>query len=191
MEINTFTINKAKMKKLIQLASYSLLLLLLVIQCQQEPPKPGTAEFIKAATNAVDDAAITNADARPGDWLSHGRNYQEDRYSPLDQINKETVKKLGLAWSLDLGVMRGIEASPIVVDGVMYLTGPWSVVWAIDLRKGEQIWKYDPEVPAEYAEIACCDVVNRGVALYKGAVFFGTIDGRLISLDAATGTVNW
>ena len=191
MEINTFTINKAKMKKRIQLASYSLLLLLLVIQCQQEPAKPGTAEFIKAVTNAVDDAAITNADAKPGDWLSHGRNYQEDRYSPLDQINKETVKKLGLAWSLDLGVMRGIEASPIVVDGVMYLTGPWSVVWAIDLRKGEQIWKYDPEVPAEYAEIACCDVVNRGVALYKGAVFFGTIDGRLISLDAATGTVNW
>jgi len=166
-----------------------LLLFFLLVNCKSEPPKPGTVEHIQAATAAVDDAALTASAA--GNWLSHGLNYQEDRYSTLDQINKETVKRLGLSWTLDLGVMRGIEASPIVVDGIMYLTGPWSVVWAIDLRKGEQIWKYDPEVPAEFAEIACCDVVNRGVALYKGDVFFGTIDGRLISLDAATGKVNW
>ena len=166
-----------------------LFLFFLLVNCKSEPPAPGTAEHIQSVTAAVDDAAITEAAA--GNWLSHGLNYQEDRYSPLDQINKENVKRLGLAWTLDLGVMRGIEASPIVVDGIMYLTGPWSVVWAIDLRKGEQIWKYDPKVPPEFAEIACCDVVNRGVALYKGDVFFGTIDGRLISLDAATGTVNW
>ncbi len=164
---------------------------LLFFQCQSEPPTPGTVEHIQTVTNAVDDQAIINADATPENWLAHGRTYYEDRYSPLDQINKETVKDLDLAWSLDLGVMRGIEASPIVVDGIMYLTGPWSVVWAVDLRKGEQLWKYDPEVDPNYGEYACCDVVNRGVAIYKGDLFFGAIDGRLISLDAATGKMNW
>ena len=163
---------------------------LLFSQCKN-PPQPGTAEFIKEVTSKIDDAALKNADQNQGNWLSHGRNYQEDRYSELDQINKETVKQLGLAWTLDLGIKRGIEASPIVVDGIMFLTGPWSVVYAIDARKGIKLWEYDPEVPRSYGEKACCDVVNRGVALYKGAIIFATLDGRLVSLDAATGTKNW
>ena len=178
------------MKNIIQLATFLVTLVLIGTQCKTEPPAPGTTEHIQQATAAIDDAALVNATIG-GDWLTHGGNYQEDRYSTLDQINKENVKDLGLAWSLDLGVMRGIEATPLVVDGIMYLTGPWSVVWAVDLRNGEKIWEYDPQVPREYGEIACCDVVNRGVALYKGAVFFGTIDGRLVSLDAATGSLNW
>ena len=147
---------------------------LLFSNCQQEANVSVITEHIKTVTDAIDDDALVNADI-DGDWLTYGGNYQEDRYSTLDQINKETVKDLSLAWSLDLGVRRGIEASPIVVDGIMYITGPWSVVWAIDLRKGEKIWEYDPEVPRDYGEKACCDVVNRGVALYKGAVFVGTI----------------
>lgn len=179
------------MKSLTKYTSFLFLSILLFVQCQSEPPAKGSVEHIKAVTEAVDDAAIKSTDANPGNWLSYGLNYQEDRYSPLDQINKSNVKDLGLSWSLDLGVMRGIEASPVVVDGIMYLTGPWSVVWAIDLRKGEKIWEFDPEVPRDYGEKACCDVVNRGVALYKGDVFFGTIDGRLVSLDAATGKKNW
>jgi quinohemoprotein ethanol dehydrogenase len=134
---------------------------------------------------------LKNAHNSKGDWLTHGLTYKEDRYSELDQINKETVGKLDLAWSINLGTKRGIEASPIVVDGIMYLTGPWSKVFAVDARKGSIIWEYDPEVPRKYGEWACCDVVNRGVALYKGAVFVGTIDGRLISIDAATGEENW
>jgi quinohemoprotein ethanol dehydrogenase len=159
--------------------------------CQTEQDlNPGTVDHIRSITDNIDDAALDNADAT-GDWLTYGGSYQEDRFSPLDQINKSNVKDLGLAWSLDLGVMRGVEASPLVVDGIMYLTGPWSVVWAVDLRKGEVIWKHDPEVPREWGEKACCDVINRGVALYKGDVFFGTIDGRLVSLDAATGNKNW
>jgi len=179
------------MKKTIHLILSFVFLSFLLSLCKSDSAQNDSEDHIRQATTNVDDEAILNADSRPGDWLTHGRNYQEDRCSPLDEINKETVKRLGLAWTMDLGMMRGIEATPIVVDGIMYLTGPWSVVWAIDLRTREELWKYDPKVDPAYAEYACCDVVNRGVALYKGDVFFGTIDGRLVSLDAATGKLNW
>src|SRR5215210_7455228 len=96
------------------------------------------------------------------EWLLHGRNYSEDRYSPLEQINRKNISKLGLAWSLNLGTKRGIEATPLVANGIMYVSGPWSVVFAIDVKSGKLIWKYDPKVPKSYGEKACCDVVNRG-----------------------------
>ena len=153
--------------------------------------KPGTIDHIKSVTDQVDTNRLLNADKSPGDWLSYGRNYAEDRFSSLNQINKSNIKDLGLAWSFNLGTNRGIEATPIVVDGIMYISGPWSVVYAIDARKGELIWTYDPEVPREYGEKACCDVVNRGIALYRGHVFVGSLDGRLISINAATGKKAW
>jgi quinohemoprotein ethanol dehydrogenase len=142
-------------------------------------------------TEPVNDAHILAANENPEDWLSYGRNYQEDRFSPLDQINKSNIDSLGLAWSINLGTTRGIEATPIVVDGIMYFTGPWSIVYAIDARKGKIIWMYDPEVPREYGEKGCCGVVNRGVALYKGLIFLGAFDGRLIAIDAVTGEKTW
>jgi quinohemoprotein ethanol dehydrogenase len=153
--------------------------------------EPGSGEHIRIVSQAVDDARLVNADETPGDWLSYGRNYQENRYSPLNQITKSNINELGLAWSINLGTTRGIEATPIVVDGIMYLTGPWSIVYAIDARKGEILWIYDPEVPKGYGEKACCDVVNRGVALYKGMVYVGSLDGRLIAIDAASGKKAW
>lgn len=137
----------------------------------------------------VDTAAISAAPAN--DWLSYGRDYAETRYSPLDQINTDSVPQLGLSWWFDTDFSRGLEASPIVVDGVMYLTGNWSVVYALDARTGRLLWRYDPEVPKEWGKMACCDVVNRGVALYEGKVFVGTLDARLIALDAATGQKIW
>jgi PQQ-dependent dehydrogenase (methanol/ethanol family) len=139
----------------------------------------------------VDGARIAAADSEPGSWLAHGRTYSEQRFSPLAQITRENVTGLGLVWSFDLDSSRGVEATPIVVDGVMYVSAPWSVVHALDARTGAKLWSYDPKVPGEWARHACCDVVNRGVAVWKGAVFVGTIDGRLVSLDAATGTRNW
>ena len=126
-----------------------------------------------------------------GDWTSYGRTLTEERYSPLDQVNRDTVKRLGLAWSADFDTSRGQEATPLVEDGVLYTTTAWSMVYAFDATTGAKLWEYDPEVPGQTALYACCDVVNRGPALWKGKVFVGTLDGRLVALDAKTGAVKW
>src|ERR1022692_3444547 len=124
-------------------------------------------------------------------WRLHGGTQTDQRFSPLNQINEQTVSKLGLVWSKELGTTRGLEATPIVEDGVIYTTGAWSVVFAFDAKTGQMKWTYDPKVPRERAYFFCCDVVNRGVALYNGKVYVGTLDGRLIALDQRTGTVVW
>lgn len=149
------------------------------------------AEHVGETTGRMDGARIAAADDEPGNWLAHGRTYDEQRYSPLTMINDQNVGDLGLAWSFDTDTTRGLEASPIVVDGVMYTTGSWSTVFALNAKTGEQLWSYDPEVPRPWGYNACCDVVNRGVAVWKGKVYVGTIDGRLVALDAADGSVVW
>ena len=140
---------------------------------------------------AVDGARIVAADTEPGNWLTHGRTYSEQRYSPLAAIDPDSVAQLGLAWYHDLDTDRGQEATPIVVDGVMYVSTAWSKVKALNAASGELLWSYDPKVPGAKAVEACCDVVNRGVAVWKGQVFVGTLDGRLVALDAATGAPAW
>ena len=144
-----------------------------------------------AGPAAVNASRLTAADGDPGQWLSHGRTYGEQRFSPLDQISTETVGKLGLAWFADLDTRRGQEATPLVADGVLYVSTAWSKVKAYDAATGQALWSYDPEVPGEWAVNACCDVVNRGVALWEGKVFVGSLDGRLIALDAASGRELW
>ena len=133
----------------------------------------------------------TIANQGSGSWLSYGRDYSEQRYSDLNQINENTIAELDLAWSFDTDNGRGLEATAIVVDGVIYVTGGWSIVYALNARTGELIWKYDPLVPREWGKMACCDVVNRGVAVYEGKVFVGTLDARLVALDSGTGEVIW
>jgi quinohemoprotein ethanol dehydrogenase len=144
-----------------------------------------------AAPRRVDTARIAAADAEPENWLSHGGTYSETRYSSLAQINGESVGKLGLAWFHDLDTSRGQEATPLVVDGILYTTTAWSKVYALDAATGRQLWYYDPKVPGEFGISACCDVVNRGAAFYDGRVFVATLDGRLIALDARTGKLAW
>jgi quinohemoprotein ethanol dehydrogenase len=139
----------------------------------------------------VNESRIINADREPGNWMTHGRTYSEQRFSPLNRINDQNVSQLGLAWYYDLDTHRGQEATPIVVDGRMYFTTAWSKVFALNATTGELLWSYDPKVPGEWAVNACCDVVNRGVAAWNGKIFVGTLDGRLIALDAATGHVLW
>jgi quinohemoprotein ethanol dehydrogenase len=139
----------------------------------------------------VDAARIAAADSKPGEWVTHGRTYSEQRFSPLEKINTENVGQLGLAWSFDLPENRGIEATPLVADGVMYTTSAWSVVRAFDARTGKLLWEYDPAVPKSTGVKACCDSVNRGVALWGGKVYYGTLDGRLEALDAKTGKLVW
>ena len=139
----------------------------------------------------VDAARIVQADQDPGNWLTVGRTYSEQRFSPLAKIDAGNVKQLGLAWFLDLDTHRGQEATPLIIDGVLYSTSAWSKVQAIDAASGKLLWQYDPKVPGETGVKACCDTVNRGVAAYQGKLFVGTLDGRLVALDAATGKEVW
>ena len=160
-----------------------------------EPAAPTPAEVaaVEAASGpaAVDGRRLLNAADDSSNWMSYGRTYSEQRFSPLKQVNLETVGELGLAWSFDFNTRRGIEATSLVVDGVMYTTSSWSIVHALDARTGEHLWTYDPGVERVKVRHACCDAVNRGVAVWEGQVFVGVLDGRLVALDAATGKVNW
>jgi quinohemoprotein ethanol dehydrogenase len=142
-------------------------------------------------TMPVDDSRLRTVDQDTSNWLMYGRTYDDHRFSPLDQINEQTIGKLGLAWSRELGTTRGLEATPLVEDGVINTSGSWSVVYAIDARTGEVRWTYDPEVPRSRAFFICCDVVNRGVAVYGDKLYAGTLDGRLIALDKHSGAVVW
>jgi quinohemoprotein ethanol dehydrogenase len=154
-------------------------------------PAKGSPDHIRAVTGKVDGAAIQANARETRDWLSYGLDYAETRFSRLRQINTDNVRVLGLVWAYNLDSTRGVEATPLVVDGIMYVTASWSIVHAVDARTGKRLWTYDPKVPREAAYKGCCDVVNRGVALYKGKVYVGSYDGRLIALDAATGAVAW
>ncbi len=143
------------------------------------------------AAEAVTGARLLNASSEPQNWLTHGGTYLEQRYSTLTDVNDANVGQLKLAWSYDFDTNRAQEATPIVVDGVMYVTSAWSKLFALDAATGKQLWAYDPKVPGETGVKACCDVVNRGVAVYDGKVYFGTLDGRLIAVDAKTGKPVW
>ena len=131
------------------------------------------------------------ANADGANWISHGRTYSEQRFSPLDKVNAENVGELGLEWFADMDTARGQEATPLVIDGNLYLTTAWSKVKAFDGKTGEPLWEYDPEVPGETGAKACCDTVNRGLATWGDRLFLGTLDGRLIALDRDTGNVEW
>jgi quinohemoprotein ethanol dehydrogenase len=139
----------------------------------------------------VDGARIANADQHPGEWMSVGRTYDEQHYSPLTQINADTVKDLNLTWFADLGSVRGVEASPLVIDGVLYNTQPWNITTAYDAKTGKVLWTYDPKVPQQTGRYACCDIVTRGVAAWKGKIIIATLDGRLVAVDAKTGRKVW
>ena len=154
-------------------------------------PAKGSAEHIRAAVGRIDGKAIQANARSTADWPSHGLDYAETRFSRLKQIDADNVKNLGLVWSYNLESTRVVEATPLVVDGIMYVTASWSIVHAIDVRSGKRLWTYDPKVTREAGYKGCCDVVNRGVALHKGKVFVGAYDGRLVALDAASGNVVW
>jgi quinohemoprotein ethanol dehydrogenase len=127
----------------------------------------------------------------PGQWLAPGRTYDEQRFSPLAQINERTVSRLGLAWFADINTERGMEASPLAIDGVLYNVQPWNIVTAYDAKTGHVLWTFDPQVPLRFGRLACCDIVSRGLAAWHGRIYLATLDGRLIALDAKTGRPQW
>lgn len=139
----------------------------------------------------VDEAKIISNAKTGKEWPSHGLDYAGTRFSRLTKIDTANVGKLGLAWAYELESTRGVETIPIVVDGVMYATAPWAVVHAIDVRTGKRLWTYDPKTPRDGSWKGCCDVVNRGVAVYNGKVYVGSFDARLIAIDAKTGKKVW
>jgi quinohemoprotein ethanol dehydrogenase len=151
----------------------------------------GSVQHIQAVTSRVDGRAIVANAASTRDWPSHGLDYAETRFSRLKQIDTGNVKDLGLVWSYDLESTRGVEGTPLVVDGIMYATASWSIVHAIDVRTGKRLWTFDPQVDRSGGYKGCCDVVNRGAALWQGMVFVASYDGRLFGLDAATGAKRW
>lgn len=131
------------------------------------------------------------SDQSANEWPAYGRDAFEQRFSPLDQIDASNIADLGLAWSYDLRVGRGVQATPLMVDGVLYVTSAWSIVYALDARTGEELWVFDPEADRLIGARSCCDVVNRGLAYENGRIFVASIDGRLIALDARSGTKLW
>ncbi|HLY58766.1 MAG TPA: PQQ-dependent dehydrogenase, methanol/ethanol family, partial [Stellaceae bacterium] len=144
-----------------------------------------------AAPADVDEARLKAADKEPGNWMSYGRTWSEQRYSPLDSINAGNASKLGLAWFHDLTAARGQEATPLVIDGIMYVVEAWDIVTAFDAATGKVLWRYDPKVPKKQLVRVCCDAVSRGIAAWKGKLYLGALDGRLIAIDAATGKEVW
>jgi quinohemoprotein ethanol dehydrogenase len=160
--------------------------LLLLGSCDRPGGSPTPAPGQSAA-----DRQLVEAGSEAASWVTTGRTYAEERFSPLDQVNVESVGRLGIGWYQDLGMGRGQEATPLMVDGMLYTSLTWSVVRAFDARTGKPLWTFDPEVPRETLVKGCCDAVSRGVAFWNGMIFVATFDGRLIALDAKTGAKRW
>jgi quinohemoprotein ethanol dehydrogenase len=139
----------------------------------------------------VDAARLRAAESDAANWLTDGRGYSAQRFSPLTQINDGNVGRLGLAWFAELDTLRGVEATPLVVDGVLYNTSAWNVTSAYDARTGRRLWQYDPQVPREWGRYACCEPVARGLAAWQDTIIIATLDGRLIALDAKRGKPRW
>ena len=180
--------------KTVQLFSIKIFTVILMLTgCSEDASKSASQAAGSTESNIglIDDARINNAESEPGNWLAYGRDYEEQRFSPLTQINRETVDRLGLAFSLDLGSNDALESTPIVVDNTMFFTSTFSIVHAVDAKTGIEKWKYDPSVPRDYMRRACCGPINRGVAVYQGKVYVGTLDGRLVAIDAGTGKKVW
>ena len=141
-----------------------------------------------AAPSGFEQRAIT-ANSNSEEWLLHGRSYNGQRHSLLNQITEENIEQLGLAWFIDLPKDGGLQATPLMIDGVLYFTASWSRVYAADAKTGKLLWSYDPEVDRSIE--VCCGPNNRGVAYWDGNIYVGALDGRLIALKASNGEVVW
>ncbi|MEP7314644.1 MAG: PQQ-dependent dehydrogenase, methanol/ethanol family [Pseudomonadota bacterium] len=136
--------------------------------------------------------AASTTSRQDAEWATHGRDTTEQRYSPLTQVDATNVSQLGLAWFTNLAEKGGYQSTPLVLDGRMYVTTPWSKVYAFDAKTGKSLWKFDPDVPREIAGASlCCNISNRGVAYWNGKIIWGTLDGRLVAVNAKTGKKIW
>ncbi|MDV4167267.1 PQQ-dependent methanol/ethanol family dehydrogenase [Rhodovulum sp. FJ3] len=143
------------------------------------------------AQAGVTEADLANDQTNVSQVVTNGMGRDLQRYSPLDTLNKDNVKNLVPAWAFSMGgeKQRGQETQPLVYDGIMYVTGSYSRMYAIDVETGEEIWQYDARLPEGI--LPCCDVINRGAAIYGDNIYFGTLDARIVALDLKTGDVKW
>ena len=152
-----------------------------------------TASIVAAsmASAQVTEEDLANDAATTGDVLTNGMGRHLQRFSPLDTLNRDNIDNLVPAYAFSLGgeKQRGQETQPIVHDGIMYITGSYSRLYAIDARTGEELWQYDARLPEGI--LPCCDVVNRGAAIYGDNIYFGTLDARIVALNKDTGDVVW
>ena len=146
---------------------------------------------VSFGAQAVTDQDIMNDENTPEDIVTYGMGLKGQRFSTLDTLTRENVEYLQPVWAFSFGSekMRGQEAQPMVKDGVMYVTASYSRVYAIDVKTGDELWQYDARLPDGI--MPCCDVVNRGVALYNDKVIFGTLDAKLVALNKDTGKPMW
>jgi len=180
------------MRKLININTICLTLLAMLAGCRDPADNAAPEVVASSSTASMASASTTSVVDNDSQWSSYGNNYSEQRYSPLDQIKPDNIDELELAWFGDLAERGGsYETTPLVVDGRIYVSSPWSKVYAFDAQSGEQLWKYDPKVPGEWAVNLCCGIVNRGVAAWDGMIIWGTLDGRLVAVDAVTGELAW
>jgi quinohemoprotein ethanol dehydrogenase len=159
--------------------------------CGREPLPAAPAAAGPTRFGAVDEARLLAADHEPDQWFTPGRDGGGTYYSPLDAVSDKTIGRLGFAWDYRLGTTRGLEATPVAVDGVLYTSGNWGRVYALDAASGRELWTYDPGVEGQWGRYACCDVVNRGVAVRDGRVYVASLDGYLHAIDAKTGQRVW
>ncbi|MBX5461759.1 MAG: PQQ-dependent dehydrogenase, methanol/ethanol family [Steroidobacteraceae bacterium] len=149
----------------------------------------GAATAASAGTTGASTGAAAAGNVQ---WVRHGGDPNEQRYSELKQVTVDNVKQLGLAWFAEIPERGGYQSTPLVVDGVLYMTAPWSSLYAFDAKSGKQLWKVDPQAPREIAGTSiCCNISNRGAAYADGKIIWGTIDGRLMAVNAKTGQKIW
>ena len=164
---------------------------LLCTACRFTETAPATLPAASMQSAGIDAARLRDAERMSEDWIMDGRTYSAQRYSPLQQIDENNVSELGLEWYFELDTLRGVEGTPLVSQGVLYNVSAWNITTAHDAKTGKLLWAFDPKVPREWGRYACCEPVARGLALWANHVIIATLDGRLISLDAATGAPTW
>ena len=151
----------------------------------------GRAASVLTAPANVNAARLTNAASEPSQWMTYGGTYEEQRFSRLSQINRGNVKQLGLVWFADYDTNLRQDGTPLYIDGVIYVSTAWSKVYAFDAHSGRKLWEYDPKTPGQWIRNVCCGIVNRGIAAWNGKIYLGTLDGRLVAIDARTGKEAW
>ena len=151
----------------------------------------GAAAAADSTAANVSAQRLLNADSEPSQWLTYGGDYNEQRYSRLTAITRDNVKQLGLKWFADYDTNLSQDGTPLYVDGVVYVSTAWSKVYAFDAATGKTLWKYDPKTPGEWIRNVCCGIVNRGIAAYNGRIYLGTLDGRLVAINARDGSEAW